>query len=103
MVLFINTAEERMPLKIASMLIFRIIREIVCQFFQNLAIYVYFSITGYHVRNIFSTDIFNSKKGSRQVFSTEESLLADSSNFGQGYIYCSTIVNLEKNILSTDI
>ena len=55
------------------------------------------------MRNIFSTDIFNSKKGSRQVFSTEESLLADSSNFGQSYIYCSTIVNLERNILSTDI
>ena len=30
----VHTAEERMPLKIASMLIFRIIRKIVCQFFK---------------------------------------------------------------------
>ena len=32
----------------------------------NLASYYYFSIIGNHVRNIFSTDIFNCKKVSRQ-------------------------------------
>ena len=40
-------------------------------FFQILASYGYFSIVGNHVRNIFSTDFFNGKKGSRQFFSTE--------------------------------
>ena len=71
-------------------------------FSQILASYDYFSIIGNYVRNIFSNDIFNCKKGPSQFFSTEERLLAIFQILAS-YGYFSIVGNHVRNIFSTDI